>query len=346
MGKTTERVAGARRATIVDVARLSGVSKSTVANVINGGTPLSEHTRERVLAAIDELGYRPNALARDLKRRRTTTVGVLVGDLSNPFYAELTKLIERRCADAGYATIICHTDGDSATERDRIGVLLEQRVSGVLMLHFTGDMQRVEDVERDGVPIVGVSVFDRGFDCVASDDAAGARLAVDHLAGLGHKDIAYVLGVGTEASTNKTRLRGWRQALKKSGLADGPVVSLTEPVPGRTAITLDAALESARRPTAYFAGNDLTALELIDRLEARRFKVPEDSSVVGFDDIAPASLGRLALTTLRQPIDVLAKRGVAQLLGRIEAGGADGAARASERLPLELVVRSTTAPPR
>lgn len=345
MARTSERSTQGRRATIVDVARLSGLSKSTVANVINGSAPLSEQTRERVLAAIEELGYRPNALARDLKRRRSATVGVLVGDLVNPFYAQLTNLIERRCAAAGYATIICHTDGDRATERERLGVLLEHRVAGVVMLYFTGDRAHIDEVERDGVPIVGVSVFDRAFDCVASDDAAGTRLAVDHLAQLGHERIAYVPGVGTEASTNRTRLRGWRQALRRVGLADGPVVAMDASVRGRETTTLEAVLAGDAAPTAYVAGNDLTALDLIDRLEEHGLAVPADASVVGFDDIPPARLRRLSLTTVRQPIEMLAQHGVARLLARL--GDGDGVEkRAHERLPLELIERATTAPPR
>lgn len=346
---TTDRTRRAKtgRATIVDVARLSGVSKSTVANVINGTAPIANHTRDRVLAAIEELGYRPNALARDLKRRRTTTVGVLVGDLANPFYAELTKLIERRCSLAGYATIIAHTDGDRETERERLGVLLEQRVSGIVLLYFTGAREHVEAVGRDGVPIVGVSVFDRGFDCVASDDAAGTRLAADHLAALGHERIAYVPGVGTESSTNRARQRGWRQALRAAGLTPGPVVGLDASVAGRGVTTLDAVLADAEQPTAYVAGNDLTALDMIDRLEAEGVRVPRDASVVGFDDIPPARLGRLSLTTVRQPIHGLATHGVERLLARMDPqAGPDAGPAVQRRLPLELIVRGTTASPR
>ena len=334
-----------RRATIIDVARLSGVSKSTVANVINGKGPLSDQTRARVEKAIDQLGYRPNALARDLKRQRTMTVGVLVGDLANPFYAELTKLIEGCCAEAGYATIICHTDGDPSTERDRIEVLLQQRVSGVLMLYFSGNEKGLQDLAGNGIPTVGISVFDKAFDCVASDDAAGARLAVDHLASIGHRRIAYVLGTGTETSTNRIRLRGCRQALKVIEAETMPVVSLTTPPARSKAVTLDAALEAEDRPTAFVVGNDLTALELIDELEERGGSVPTDFSVVGFDDIPPAHLGRLSLTTVRQPIAELATLGVRRLLGHIDPAAATDGGRPQQRLPVELIVRGTTAPP-
>lgn len=334
-----------QRATIVDVARASGVSKSTVANVINGTVPLSDQTRDRVLAAIETLGYRRNVLARDLKRRRSTTLGVIVGDLANPFFAELTKRIEQQASRAGYATIICDTDGSPATESEKLGVLLEQRVAGILMLYFSGDEQRIAEVEHDGVPIGGVSVIDRALPCVASDDAKGARLAVEHLAQLGHERIAYVPSVGTETSTNVARKRGWREALKRAGLPRGPVVTLASSA-GRRLATLDDTLAGPGRPTAYFAGTDLTALELMDRLEAAGLDVPADASVVGFDDIPVAGLRRIALTTLRQPIADLAELGVSRLLERVDAPPTDDPApREHKRLTPELIVRGTTASP-
>lgn len=322
-----------RRATIVDVARLSGVSKSTVANVINQSAPLSKHTRARVLAAMDELGYRPNALARDLRRRRTATVGVLVGDLSNPFFGELTKLLEQRLARASYATMICDTDGDRSTEREKLALLLEQRVSGILLLHFTGDRKRIHEVQAAGAEIVGVSVFDRGFDCVASDDAHGTRLAVEHLTALGHERIAYVPSGDTERSTNAARRRGWRRALQRAGLSPGPVVAHA---------SLESALHGPERPTAYVVGNDLTALHVVDRLEASGIAVPRHASVVGFDDIRLAGLDRLSLTTVRQPVAQLAERGVARMLERFEASDRPPV---HERLAPRLIERGTTARP-
>src|SRR5207244_7768836 len=128
-----------REPTILDVARKAGVSKSTVSNVIRGAGKTSAATRARVLGAIADVGYRPNAIARNLVRRRTTTVGVLVGDLANPFYSELAKLVERRLSGAGYTTMICNTDGRPASERARVESLLEHRVAGILMLQLSGE---------------------------------------------------------------------------------------------------------------------------------------------------------------------------------------------------------------
>jgi DNA-binding LacI/PurR family transcriptional regulator len=333
-----------RDATIIDVARLSGVSKSTVSNVIHDTAPVAEGKRRLVLDAIDKLGYRPNALARDLKRRRSATVGVVVGDLADPFFGELTKLIEQLTARANYMTILCDIDSAVGTEREKISLLLEQRVAGILIMYFGGDAAALDAVERAGVPIVGVSVVDPRFDCVATDDAEGARLAVQHLLELGHERIAYLPSRATEASTNAARLAGWEQGLQHDGLPRGPIVTLDDEAPDGEVVTLASLLDSPDRPTAFFAGNDTTAMRLIDRLESAGLRVPGDVSVVGFDDIWLAGLGRVELTTLRQPVAEIAGWGVKRLFGHID--GSDSRSASQVKLPPELVVRGTTAPAR
>lgn len=333
---------GGRGATIVDVARLSGVSKSTVSNVICNPELVAEQTRLRVLEAIERLDYRPNGIARDLKRMRTATVGVIVGDLANPFYAELTKRIEQRTTGAGYATIICDVDGNAIAERTRMDLLLGQRVSGVFMTYLVGDGETIIAAGRAGVPIVGISVCDGRVDSVLCDDAVGGRLAAEHLTALGHERIAYVHSRKTEPATNVARRAGLRDALNGAGVTIGRCIALAPPV-GPDEQALDDALSGPDRPTAFLAGNDVTALELIDRLEARGLRVPADASVIGFDDIPVAALSRVSLTTLRQPIAELAERGVERLLDRIERRDAIAPRPLQLRLEPELIVRGTTA---
>ena len=147
------------RPTIIDVAALSGVSKSTVSNVLRDAGRVSDDTRARVLEAIDALGYRPNSLARDLVRRRSQTIGVVLGDLANTFYAELVKLLELRISEAAYTTIVCNTDGRSELERARVEMLLERAVSGVVMLQFSGDGAVLDELAAAGVPAVVVSCW-------------------------------------------------------------------------------------------------------------------------------------------------------------------------------------------
>jgi DNA-binding LacI/PurR family transcriptional regulator len=317
------------RPTIVDVAALSGVSKSTVSNVLRDAGRVSGETRARVLDAIDALGYRPNSLARDLVRRRSQTIGVVLGDLANTFYADLVKLLERRISEAAYTTIVCNTDGRSELERARVEMLLERAVSGVVMLQFSGDGAVLEELAAADVPAVVVSCWDERADCVAVDDRAGMAAAVDHLVALGHERIAHVSSHLVEDSTRAARAAGFQAAMRAHGLA--PHV-------------LDADGWAGPPPgvTAFAAANDLIAVQLIDALESAGLRVPGDVSVVGFDGTDLGAHPRIGLTTVAQPRAELIARGLELLRERL-AGGA-GAPR-GVRLQGELVVRASTGAP-
>jgi LacI family transcriptional regulator len=319
-----------QRPTIMDVANLSGVSKSTVSNVLRGAGRVSASTRSRVLESMEALGYRPNSLARDLVRRRSNTIGVVLGDLANTFYADLVKLLELRISEAAYTTIVCNTDGRLELERARVEMLLERAVSGVVMLQFGGDGSVLHELALARVPVVVVSCWDERADCVAVDDRAGMAAAVEHLHGLGHRHIAHVTSHLVEDSTRAARYAGYERAMRSHGL---------EP------LMLDAdactAQELARDGlTAFAAANDVIAIHLIDALEPLGVRVPEDVSVVGFDGTDLGAHPRIALTTVAQPRSRLIAESVALLLDRM--GGGAGAAR-HVRLEPELVVRSSTA---
>ena len=309
----------------MDVANLSGVSKSTVSNVLRGAGRVSEATRARVLESIEALGYRPNSLARDLVRRRSNTIGVVLGDLANTFYADLVKLLELQISEAAYTTIVCNTDGRLERERARVEMLLERAVSGVVMLQFGGDGSVLDELALARVPVVVISCWDERADCVAVDDRAGMAAAVEHLHGLGHRRIAHVTSHLVEDSTRTARYAGYERAMRSHGL--GPVL-------------LDAdAWTGAEGLTAFAAANDVIAIALIDRLEAAGLRVPADVSVVGFDGTDLGAHSRIALTTVAQPRGRLIAEGVTLLLERMQGGGA---AR-HVRLEPELVVRSSTA---
>jgi LacI family transcriptional regulator len=314
-----------QRPTIVDVANLSGVSKSTVSNVLRGEGRVSALTRARVLESIEALGYRPNSLARDLVRRRSSTIGVVLGDLANTFYAELVKLLELRISEAAYTTIVCNTDGHSELERERVEMLLERAVSGVAMLQFSGDRTVLEELSVARVPVVVISCWEERADCVAVDDGSGMAAAVEHLYGLGHRRIAHVTSHLVEDSTRAARYAGYERAMRAHGL--DPVL-------------LDAdAWNPGSGLTAFAAANDLIAIELIDRLEAGGARVPEDVSVVGFDGTDLGAHSRIALTTVAQPRGRLVSEGVRLLRERLADG--DGPPR-HVRLQGELVVRGST----
>jgi LacI family transcriptional regulator len=316
-----------RRPTIHDVAAVSGVSKTTVSNVIRGAGRVSAPTRARVLDSARTLGYRPNALARDLVRRRANAIGVIVGDMANSFYAELVKLVERRASEAELATMICNTDGHAELEAARIETLLERAVSGVVLLQFSGDGAVLDALAAAAVPAVVVSCWDARADCVAVDDHAGMALAVEHLAALGHRRIAFVSGPLIEAATHRARYAGYADAMR-----------------ARELTPLPAGLDAAAVPgvTAYAAANDLIAVRLIDALEAAGLRVPGDVSVVGFDGTDLGAHPRIGLTTVAQPRAALIAHGVELLGARLR--GHDGPPR-GVRLAGELMVRTTTGAP-
>ena len=344
--------AGARRrrdVTIFDVARAAGVSKSTVSNVVRGVDEVSAATRQRVLEAIESLNYTPNGIARQFVRRRTTMIGVLVGDLGNAYHAQLARVVERALFRAGYTAVFCNIEGDEELAVAGVDALLEQRVAGFLLLaSIERTPQLPASLRRTGVPTVIIGLRQEWTDSVGPQDREGGRLATQHLVDLGHRRIGYVRTAMVEASGDRARHAGYRAVLTGAGLEPPAGMwwgqgSDTIRV-GRTEMPLRDALRGPDAPTAVFVWNDFAAIGLIEACEAAGIAVPRDLSVVGFDDIAVAGLARISLTTVAQPLDFQAERAVEILLARM-----DGRAPAKPRhltVPVELRVRGSTAPPR
>ena len=260
-----------QRPTIVDVARRSGVSKSTVSNVIRDAANVSDETRRRVLEAVDELGYRPNALARQLVQQRTSTIGVVVGDLTNPIYSELVKLLERHALARGYTTMVSNTDGHPEREAARIEALLERRVAGIAMLQFSGGRSVIDELHADGVAVTVISCFEERTDCVTVDESKGLGISVRHLAELGHERLAYVTTPLVEEHTDRARHESFLRECARAGCSETAIVTLdVEGVLDHDpAATDDLArlLASDRRPTGFAAANDIAAIALIEAAE-------------------------------------------------------------------------------
>jgi LacI family transcriptional regulator len=336
----------ADRPTILDVAERSGVSKSTVSNVIRSSASVSPDRQRRVLQAVAELGYRPNGLARQLVLQRTSTLGVVVGDLGNPFYGELVKLLERRAHERGYTTTVSNTDGRPEREAARVAALIEQRVAGIAMLQFSGDRSILDDLIADGIALVVVSSTDARVDSVGVDETHGVSLAVQHLTGLGHRRIAYVTSPLVEERTNRARHDSFSSACREAGCEQAATLSLdVEAVLARAAGATDALAEAIAGggATGFAAANDIVAVALVEAVERLGVSVPAEVSVVGFDGIGLGALARIGLTTVAQPREQLAAAGIGLLLDRIESGPA--APPRQMLLEPRLVVRSTTAPP-
>ena len=336
-----------RSPTILDVASRAGVSKSTVSNVIRGVIGVSDDTRRRVESAIKHLGYRPNFLARQLVQQRTNILGVVVGDLANPFYAEMAKSVERHAATRGYTAMFCNTEGDSASELAGIEMLLAQRVAGIVFLAFSGDSCTMRETLQHRVPAVFLACHEDWGDVVAADDELGGRLATRHLIELGHRRLAFLSIPRPADSSDQARYVG---CVREAESAGATVTRISWSPPSESA-DVDGAREKLHSVfsgddgvTGVFASNDLAAVDLMEFADRVGLRVPEDMSVVGFDDVPIAGLARIALTTVAQPRDELARRGIETIIERIE--GRRNAPATTTLLGVDLVIRRSTASPR
>jgi len=332
--------------TILDVALEAGVSKSTVSNVVRDATGVSEATRRRVREAIERLGYRPNVIARQLVKRRTEILGVVVGDLFNPFFAEMAKMIERHAASRGYTAMFCNTEGDSQSEIEGVESLLEHRVAGIVFLAFSGESRAMREAVEQRVPVIFVACSGDAGDVVSVDDVQGGKLATEHLIAAGHRRIAYLSVPELEERSDLMRLQGYEDALRAAGLGPPLRISWSPPadqgvVDGEARKLVDV-LTGPERVTGVFASNDFAGIYLQEFADRYHLSVPGDLSIVGFDDIAMSGLARIALTTVAQPREQLARLGIETLVARIE-GKLTGPPQ-TRLIGVELVKRRSTAP--
>ncbi len=339
MGMTRDRAP-----TIIDVARLSGVSKSTVSNVLRGRSNVAGETRQRVLAAIGELGYRPNQVARSLVRRSTDTLGLLIGDLSNSYFGEVLGQVQRLVAEMGFLTTVGSCGLDPDDELKRLEAFFEQRVGGLLLLQYSGASIVEELLDVAPVPVVAVTCRSRVCDAVCTDDRLGERLITEHLLTLGHQRIAFVSDLAVDPQTNEERRRGYEQAIGDAGLLPGAWGELSWSASRRLAAgqAMVELVRGPQGPTAIVATSDDAAIAVIDTLEASGVSVPRDLSVVGFDGVSVGALGRIGLTTVVQDTETIARKAIEVLKMRLE-----GSATSSRHDLIEptLAIRHSTAPP-
>jgi len=339
-----------RPATMLDVARLAGTSKATVSNVLHGHQHVRPETRARVLEAIATLDYKVNMGARSLARRQSNVLGVLLGDLENPWYATLAAHIERLARVRGYAVLIASTGGESIRdeggqiEASRIEHLVEHRVAAIIMIAWSGDRSIAQQVPP-GIPLVFLGTVRAPGKTVTIDDPLGAHLAVTHLLELGHKRIAYVnTASAADPLADDQRLASFHQTLSAAGAAAAGAASVVRlDGPGSDpAAAIDALLTHRRRPTAIFAASDLTAIDVLDRADVLGLRIPEDLSLIGFDDISMAQLKRIALTTIAQPALELSTKATEAAIA-LATGQPD--VPPIDIIVPRLVVRGTTGPP-
>ncbi|MCO7070303.1 substrate-binding domain-containing protein [Vibrio cholerae] len=328
-------------ATMKDIARLAGVSTSTVSHVINKSRFVSDEIAERVNNAAQQLNYAPSALARSLKMNRTKTIGMLVTTSTNPFFGEVVKGVERSCYHQGYNLILCNTEGDNQRMKASINTLLQKRVDGLLLMCSTLEGERLDVFDR--YPDIPIVVMDWGPILFASDkiqdnSLQGGYMAAKHLIECGHKEIGCITGPLIRHQA-QMRYEGYKRALAEAGIAINPdwiVESDFECEGGYQAF--EKLYQRGKLPSALFVSNDMMAMGVIQAASKRGLRVPDDLSLIGYDDVHIAKFMTPALTTIHQPKYRLGKAAVDTLLYRLE--NPDTTAQVVQLEPT-LVVRSS-----
>ena len=335
-----KRFAPPDRVTIADVARLADVSKATVSQVLSGKRPVAPTTRERVEAVIQELGYRPDGLARSLRTRRTHMVALMIPDITNPFYPLLARGLEDGM-EPGYRSFICNTDGRREREQEFLEEIAQRRADGIVLDSFAIEPHWIETVVPGGIPVVRIGttvIDDPGYDTVHADDERGGYVATTHLILKGHTRIAMIQG---PAGAGGKRNEGYRRALAKAGVpaARELVVPGDWTRPGGAAAASQL-LRLDHPPTAIFCANDLMALGAMDAALETGLRVPGDLSLVGFDDIEASAMVSPALTTVSNPAYETGL--LAGILLRERMTGQYRGETRTVTLPCELIERDTT----
>lgn len=332
-------------ATMKDVAAMAGVSFTTVSHVVNRTRPVSDAVRKKVEDAIAQLHYVPSAVARSLKVRTTSIIGLLVPNSTNPYFAELSRGIEDCCERNGYCVILCNSDDNPQKQANYLRVLQEKRIDGLVLASAGGDGALAKGLANMRTPTVIVDREVEGVeaDRVQIDHEMGAYLATRHLLELGHRDIACIGGpLSTKVST--LRVEGYRRAMAKAGLEVHPQWLLESEFssPGGYHAALGLLGGEGERPTAIVAGNDMIGIGVLRAAAELNIRVPHELSVIGFDDIELSRFVFPALTTVGQSIRLLGEIAAQLLLQRI----------AEREEPMQrrvvapaLVLRESTAPP-
>lgn len=330
------------RLTTKDIARRAGCSQTTVSRVLNGHPYVSEALRARVLEAVRETGYQPNDVARSMVLQKTGVLGLIVSDITNPFYGEISRSIVERAKEQGYSVFLCNSNSDPELQAFYLRLLRQKRVDGIICASVARRDPLVEELVRGGFPCMTCNrrLDDPAAGYVASDNVRGAGLATRHLIRLGHRRIGFVSGP-MRFSTAAERHQGYREALAAHGIAGDPawIVDGGFRRDGVQAATRTL-LGLADPPTALVAANDLTALAALECIEASGRKVPGDMAVVGYDDISLASHARIRLTTVAQRKEEMGRIAVDALLERI-AAGEEGIPPRQVLLEPRLIVRDT-----
>lgn len=323
-----------------DVAARAGVSAATVSRTLNGDSRVDPALQDRVRVAVEELGYRRNMLARNLRRRRLDAVGVIVSDIENPHFSEIVKVIEDEGFRAGYRVVVCGTNESSGKQSAYLRMLADERVAGVIISPSDPNGTEIADLLDAGIPVVAVDreVGDARADAVIADNVRGLVDATELLIRGGHERIAFIGGRrGVETSTE--RLAGYQQAMRRAGLKSRTVVGEYRIDGGEAAMR--RLLESPEPPTAVVVANNLMTLGALRAARDLGVEIPRDLALVGVDDPYWAAVVNPPITSLSQPVTAMAKAAISLLLARLSG---DDSPPARSVHSMRLVVRASSGP--
>ncbi|MBU2493524.1 MAG: LacI family transcriptional regulator [Bacteroidetes bacterium] len=313
---------------LADIAEYTGLSISTVSRVVNGHTRkyrISDKTKDLILSAANELNYRPNALARGLRLKKSHSIGLVVPDISNPFFAFVTRIIQNYAHSSGYSLIVCNTDESIDSEKEQIELLLSKGVDGFIIMPVGIESAHIEELLKENYPMV---LLDRCFESlntnsVLVDNYMGSYTATEHLISLGHRDIAIILGLKNTYTTNE-RLRGYKKALE-----DHNIIVNSNYIVGKDYRIENGYIETKfllnleTRPSAIFTTSDLITVGALKAIYEENLKISEDISIVAFDDSEFAPFLKSPLTAIRQPKEIMGEMAVKLLLADINSNKSD-----------------------
>lgn len=330
--------------TIYDIAKKAGVSIATVSKVINGKGKISKATKDHVIEVMKNLNYHPSTIASALAGKKTFTLGLLIPDISNPYFAEMARAIEDRSNQLGYSVVICNTDNNDHKIEEYVSLLLQKKVDGIMIATGINKKEILKKLLSKDIPVVLVAreMPLLAVHTIVVDDYVGGSIAASHLAALGHSHVA-ILAESQKIKSSYERVRGFKQTLFDEGCTfDETMLKICdykiEDAKGKAA----ELFELQERPTAIFACNDMLAVGAIQAAKQYGLNVPSDVSIIGFDNTILASVANPPLTTIAQPIEQMGTAVINLIVEQLQ-----GESSVKQRIIMrpELIIRESTAAP-
>jgi len=344
MEKSNKSLSHNRKTTIKEIAKRADVSVATVSRVLSGQGRkyrISKKTEELVNRLTKELNYEPNILARSLRMKHTFTIGVIVPDISNPFFASIARYVEIESRKAGYSVILCDSQEDTVLEKESLKVLRMRKVDGMIICPVGKESKNITDISRYNIPVIIVDRYFPSLDlsCVVSDNYHGSMLAVNHLIENGHRKIAFIQGL-INTSVNQERLKGYLDAHKKNNISVNESFIVGEDFGEENGyIGAKILLNGSERPTAILGGSNLISFGALRAISEEHLSIPQDISLIAFDDQPYFDFLRSPITSIRQKKEELGKISIALLLNELKGGNVPGKKKII--VPTELIRRSS-----